>query len=154
MSLSAREQQALDSIKEGLAGSDPDLAALLSAFTGLASGEDMPDEAAIQAGSRRALSRLRRPRGRSNWRRACQRLVFQWAAPLLWLLISAVSIAVALALNAGGDRAPCTETVAMVCVDLAPQHSPAPTSHGTATDRAARQPAAGTRPAGPSDPSG
>ena len=43
MSLSAREQQALDSIKSGLAGSDPELAALLSAFTRLASGEEMPD---------------------------------------------------------------------------------------------------------------
>jgi Protein of unknown function (DUF3040) len=74
MSLSAWEQQALDSIKDGLAGSDPDLAALLSAFTRLASGEEMPDSEKIQAGSRRAL-RLRRARWRCNVRRACRRLV-------------------------------------------------------------------------------
>ena len=51
MSLSAWEQQALDSIKDGLAGSDPELAALLSAFTQLASGEEMPDREKVRAGS-------------------------------------------------------------------------------------------------------
>jgi hypothetical protein len=40
MSLSAWEQQALDSIKDGLAGSDPDLAALASAFNCLALAVD------------------------------------------------------------------------------------------------------------------
>ena len=43
MSLSAWEQQALESIRNGLAGSDPELAALLSAFSRLASDEEMPD---------------------------------------------------------------------------------------------------------------
>lgn len=66
MSLSAWEQQALHSIKDGLAGSDPELAALLSAFTQLASGEQMPDREKIPAGSRRALRRLRRARRRSS----------------------------------------------------------------------------------------
>ena len=42
MSLSAWEQQALDSIKDGLAGTDPKLAALLATFDRLASGEEMP----------------------------------------------------------------------------------------------------------------
>jgi hypothetical protein len=45
MSLSAREQQALNSIRDGLAGSDPELATLLATFTDQASGEEMPGDA-------------------------------------------------------------------------------------------------------------
>ena len=41
MSLSAWEQNALDSIKDGLASSDPTLAARLTIFARLASGEEM-----------------------------------------------------------------------------------------------------------------
>ena len=42
MSLSAWEQQALDSIKDGLASADPTLVARLTILTRLASGEEMP----------------------------------------------------------------------------------------------------------------
>ena len=52
MSLSPWEQHSLDSIKDGLAGSDPGLAALMATFTRLASGEEMP-----------AVSRSGRARG-------------------------------------------------------------------------------------------
>ena len=68
MSLNAWEQQALDSIKNGLAGSDPELAALLSAFTRLASGEEMPDREKVPVRSRRALRRSLRGRRRSGVR--------------------------------------------------------------------------------------
>ena len=56
MSLSAWEQQALDSIKDGLASSDPTLAARLAIFTRLASDEEMPAREKIQVGSRRAMA--------------------------------------------------------------------------------------------------
>jgi hypothetical protein len=154
MSLSAWEQQALDSIKNGLAGSDPELAALISAFTQLASDEEMPDREKIRAGSRRALRRLCHARWRSNVRRVCQRLGLQRAALLLWLLITAVMIAVALVLNAGGGHATCTETAAMICIDPAPQHSPRSPSHNTGTDQAPQQPAVRTQQANPLVPSG
>ena len=49
MSLSAWEQDALNSIKNGLADSDPALAARLAMFTRLASAEDMPVREKIQA---------------------------------------------------------------------------------------------------------
>ena len=39
MGLSEREQQALDSIEDGLAGSDPELASLLATFTRLTAGD-------------------------------------------------------------------------------------------------------------------
>jgi hypothetical protein len=117
MSLSAWEQQALESIKSALAGSDPELAALLSAFSRLASDEEIPNRETTPAASRRAFRRLRRDRRRSRVRRACRRLGFPGTALLvLWPLITAVLIAVALILNAGGNRGTCTETAAMICV--------------------------------------
>ena len=60
MSLSAREQQALDSITGRGADSDPELAALLTGFTRLASGEEMPQREVIRAGPRRAIRCSRR----------------------------------------------------------------------------------------------
>ena len=60
MSLSAWEQDALDSIKHGLADSDPELVAQLAMFTRLASGEDMPVREKIQAVKRRVARRRRR----------------------------------------------------------------------------------------------
>ena len=44
MSLSERDQQALDGIEDGLAGSTPKLAAMLATFTRLTVGEEMPSE--------------------------------------------------------------------------------------------------------------
>lgn len=124
MSLSAWEQQALESIKNRLAGSDPDLAALLSAFSRLAADEEIPDRETISAGSRRVFRRLRRARSRSRLRRAFRRLGFQRTALLvLWPLITAALIAVALALNVGGNRGTCTETAALICVTPASGHS-------------------------------
>jgi len=131
MSLSAWEQQALDSIKDGLAGSDPELAALLSAFTQLASGEETPDGEKVRAGSRRALRRLRRARWRANARRTWQRLGIQRAVVLLWLLITVAMIAVALTVSAGGDHGTCAETAVMICIDPAPGHSPGSPSKNT-----------------------
>src|SRR5207248_9781149 len=51
MSLSAWEQQSLDTIKNRLTGSDPELAALLITFTQLTAGEDMPVRATRRARS-------------------------------------------------------------------------------------------------------
>jgi hypothetical protein len=154
MSLSAWEQQALDSIKNGLAGSDPELAELLSAFTRVASDEDMPDRENTRPAARRALRRLRRARWRSSLRKVCQRLGIQRAALLLWLLTTAAVIAVTLALNAGGSHITCAETAAMICVGPAPGHSPGSPSDEATTARAPQQQAERTRQANPLAPSG
>lgn len=124
MSLSAWEQQALESIKNELAGSAPELAALLSAFNRLASDEEMPDREKIRPRSRRAFRRLRRARWRSSLRKVCQRLGFRRAVVLLWLLASAALMAVALALSASGGHETCAETAGMVCVGPPPGPSP------------------------------
>jgi hypothetical protein len=65
MSLSAGEQQALDSIQGGLGGSDPGPVSLLATFARLASGEEMPVHEEIRVLRRRATRRPlrnRRPR--------------------------------------------------------------------------------------------
>jgi len=128
MSLSAWEQQALESIKDGLAGSDPDLAALLFAFTRMASGEEMPDREKIRAGTRRARRLRRTARRRFSVRRVmggvCRRLDIGRAALLLWLLMTAALLAVALALNGSGEHGACAETAGMICVSQPSQYRP------------------------------
>jgi hypothetical protein len=105
MSLTAWEQQALDSIRDGLAGSDPQLTALLTTFTRLASGEEMPAREEIPVGPRP------RPRLADWW----------WAVLLLWLVITAVLITVALVLNhKSGSPATCAGPWPASCAHPAP----------------------------------
>ena len=148
MSLSAWEQQALNSIQEGLAGSDPELAALLSAFNRMASDAGMPDRK-MHVGSRRALRRLRRARWHARLRRACQRLGCRPPALLLWLLTVAALIGVIeLAVSFGGGPATCPREVVTICTGPAPGHSTGP-SGSTSTSRAPRLRAAVIPHAGP-----
>jgi hypothetical protein len=108
MSLSAWEQQALDSIRDGLAGSDPELAGLLTTFTRLAADEAMPVRATLRARSRRAFQRSRRRarRGRDQVGQAYLRLRSRYAV-LAWLLVTMVMIGVAVALSQGDGPSAC-----------------------------------------------
>jgi hypothetical protein len=127
MSLSAWEQQALDSIKDTLATSDPGLAGLLTAFSRLASGEEMPAREAIRAARRpRRQRRHRAGQVSRHVRRAREILGSRRPALLLWLAITAVLITVALVLNSGNAPAACPYSWAMDCTNSAPAHgSPA-----------------------------
>jgi hypothetical protein len=60
MSLNLPETQALRSIADGLAGSDPRLASMLAIFSQLAAGEEMPAREKIRA--RRGRPAAHRPR--------------------------------------------------------------------------------------------
>lgn len=113
MSLNAWEQQTLDSIKDGLAGSDPELAVLLTTFARLASAEEMPVQETIPAGSRRTLRWAPRPTspGRVN---------LQLAALLLWLAMTAALITLALILSRGGGPGTCTGSWPAQCSHPAP----------------------------------
>jgi hypothetical protein len=143
MTLSAREQQALDSIKAELADSDPRLAGFMATFTRLVSGEEMPLRERIWAGSRRAGGRPgRNRRRRSPGTRGLRTPVAgQWLGPragtllLLWLLISVALIAVAVILSHGGSAGSggCAEPWPAVCAGRA--SSPRPHPSGTATSR-------------------
>jgi len=149
MSLSAWEQQALDSIKNGLTGSDPELAALISAFNQLASDAEMPNRERIRAGSRRAHRRLQRSRWRAKLHRVRMRLGFRRLAVLLWLLTTVVLImAVALAINVGGGHTTCPEAPVMICTGPTPGHSPGPT-HNASTSPVRQRAAVGIPQTGP-----
>lgn len=107
MSLSTREQQALDSIEDRLAGSDPGLTSLLTTFTRLTEGEGFPERENIQAP---LPSRLR---GKLAW-------------VLLWLVVSTALIGAALTLSrgAGSGQGSCsTWLIPAPCTRSAPAHS-------------------------------
>ena len=108
MSLSAWEQQSLDTIKDRLAGSDPELAAMLITFTQLAADEAMPVRARLRARSRRAIQRSRRRarRGRDQVGQAYLRIRSRYAV-LAWLLVTMVMIGVAVALSQGDGPSAC-----------------------------------------------
>jgi hypothetical protein len=128
MSLSVWEQQALDSIKDGLTGSDPRLAALLTTFTRLALAEEMPVQETIPAASRRTLRwPLRKPRhncradGCHRSRSMLGRAGMQWAVLLAWLVTTVVLITVALVMNhGGGSPRACTGSWPTLCTHSAP----------------------------------
>ncbi len=125
MSLSAREQQALDCIEDELAGSDPKLAWLLATFARHASGEEMPAREKIPNLA------LRRGNVRRPARRLFPRLGVQQTMLLLWLTVTIALIAVALVLNRGSRNGPCPVSWAVACTQQAPVHSPRPAAHKT-----------------------
>ena len=128
MSISAKEQQALASIEDGLAGTDPKLASLLATFTRLASGEEMPVREKIRATRHRATRRPHRHRSQSqrrgharrDARRRCLRLDWPQTMLLLWLAVTIALVAVALILNHDSRNGPCTESRPLVCAPQAP----------------------------------
>jgi hypothetical protein len=108
MSLSAREEQILDSMEDGLARSDPKLTWMLATFTRLASGEEMPAREKIRPA--RLLARLRHPQppcrdeARVHARRLYRRLgVAQYRALWLVVVVAVAIVAVALAVSCGGS---------------------------------------------------
>jgi hypothetical protein len=126
MSLSAREQHALDSIETALTGSDPDLAVLLATFGRLTSGEEMPGREKI-LGSRWRYRPRGRPRRRAwsrAWslvRRLWRRLGWPRTGLLLWIVVSVSLIMLAPVINRGSQRA-CPPAWAAACARLVPAH--------------------------------
>jgi Protein of unknown function (DUF3040) len=112
MSLSAWEQDALDSIKSGLADSDPALVAQLIMFSRLASGEDMPVREKLQAVKRQVARR----------RRMYQRLGVGRAMLLVWLVTTLTLVAAALASSRGEGPRSCAGSFVTLCgASAAPQ---------------------------------
>lgn len=129
MSLSAREQQALDSIEEELAGSDPKLASRLATFARHASGEEMPAREEIPSPALR----------RGNARRAARRLFPRLGLPqtillLLWLTATIALIAIALVFNRDSRDGSFPAPWGVVCTQQEPVHSPRPAVHKTSAD--------------------
>lgn len=127
MSPDSWEKRALDSIRDRLAHSDPELTRLLTAFTKLASGEMMPVREKLRALSLRAIHRSRRKRGRSRRgpaRRFALRLGAERVALLLWLVITIGLITTAVGLSRSGSQSACIERWSGICAEAAPAHSP------------------------------
>ncbi len=129
MSFTELERQALGSIADGLAGSDPRLASMLTIFSRLAADEEMPAREKIRVrrgrpaahGPRRARRHPRRGIALLQARRLYPRLGLQQAMLSLWVVITAGILAVALVLNTSGHNA-CIQSTGTAC--------PSPTSHG------------------------
>jgi hypothetical protein len=118
MSLSTREQQALDGIENGLVGSDPKLAWLLGAFTRLTSGEMMParEEIRSQAGWTHRLG----THGTHRLGRRARRLLAAYAGlnhamALLWVLLAVGLIALAASFSGGGGGRACPGSWPSAC---------------------------------------
>jgi len=128
MSLSVWEQQALDSIKDGLAGADPQLAALLTTFTRLASAEEMPVQETIPAVSRRTRRWPLRTQRHSCRADGCPgsrpmlgRAGLQWAVLLAWLVMTVVLMTMAPVMDhSGGSSGTCTGSWPTICSHSAP----------------------------------
>lgn len=126
MSLSASEQDALDSIKDRLASSDPTLVARLTIFARLASNEAMPAREEIRASPRRDV-RYSPPKA-GHTRRVYQRLGLEQAALLLWLVTTVALIVVVLVHNRASSQVTCTGPWATICAHAASASS-APGPH-------------------------
>ena len=122
MSLNHLERQALGAIADGLAGSDPRLASMLTIFSRLAAGEEMP--AREKARARRRRSAVLCPRRARRYphrgtafpqpRRRYARLGWQQAVLVLGAVISAALLTAALALTASGPTT-CARPMGMAC---------------------------------------
>ena len=105
MSMSEWEQDALDSIKNGLADSDPALVARLAMFTRLSSAEDMPVREKIQAVKQQVARR----------RRLYQRLGVGRGMLLVWLVTTLTLIGAAVASSRASGPGTCTGSWGSLC---------------------------------------
>ena len=126
MSLSASEQQALDSIEATLTSFDPKLASLLAIFARLASGEEMPVRERVR------IHRLQITRGRQckqrcsrldkagrHMRSGFRSLGWRRAALMMSLLAFAGLIAVSV-INSHANHEKCAHVRIAACVGQAP----------------------------------
>src|SRR5262245_58162575 len=131
MSFTELERQALGSIADGLAGSDPRLASMLTIFSRLAVGEEMPARGKTRARRGRPAAprpgRARRHPRRGiafpSARRLYPRLGWQQAMLVLGAVISAALLTAALALTASGHTT-CARPMGTACPSPSiPQHA-------------------------------
>lgn len=121
VSISEREQQALDSIENDLARSGPELASKLAMFGRLTAGEAMPARDRVRRATGVAASRTgprritRRPIGRLTW---------HW----LWLAAAIALVVLALTVGHGTGKSACPLPRVTACA-----RAPAPTPSGTGT---------------------
>ena len=105
MSISQREQTALEAMENGLARSSPELASMLTIFSRLTEGEELPVRERVRpavgdrgtgaaVAGRIGAGRIRRHLGRQPWR---------W----LWLAAAVALLALSLTVGHGTGENPC-----------------------------------------------
>ena len=120
MSFTEPETQALGSIADGLAGSDPRLASMLTIFSRLAAGEEMPvrEKTRVRRGRparpRRARRYPRRGTAVPQARRRYPRLGWSQAMLVLGAVISAALLTAALAFTTSGPNT-CARPMGTAC---------------------------------------
>lgn len=125
MSLSASEQQALDSIEATLTSSDPKLASLLAIFARLASGEEMPVRVRIHRrlqvtrGWQRKQRCSRLDKAGRHVRSGFRSLGWRRATLMMCLLAFAGLIAVSV-INNHANHEKCAHIRIAACVGQAP----------------------------------
>ena len=133
MSLTQPVTQALGAIADGLAGADPRLASMLTIFSRLAAGEEMPAREKTRARRRRAAARRprrarrhpRRGTASPQPRRLHARPGWPPAVLVLGAVISAALLTAALALTASGHNT-CARPIGTACTSPSiPQHADA-----------------------------
>src|SRR5262250_3498495 len=129
MSLTQPHRQALGAIADGLAGSDPRLASMLTIFSRLAAGEEMPAREKTRARRgrppahrrRRARRHPRRGMASPQPRRRHPRLGWPRAMLVLGAVISAALLTAALALTASGHNT-CARPMGTACASPSIPH--------------------------------
>ena len=126
MTFTEPETQALGAIADGLAGSDPRLASMLTIFSRLAAGEEMParQRTRVRRGRpgflrpRRARRHPRRGTAFPHPRRRHARRGWPQALLVLGAVVSAALLTVALALTASGHTT-CARPMGTACASPA-----------------------------------
>lgn len=142
MSISEREQEALDSIESDLVGSGPELASMLAMFVRLTAGEEMPKRERIwrsvyppfASTAAAGASTVAEPGADAD---ASARQIMRWlsrrtAWRFLWLVVAAIAlIAFSLTANRGAGKGICTASQTAACRQApTPAHSSAGTASG------------------------
>ena len=130
MSLSASEQQALDSIGATLTSSEPKLASMLAIFARLASGEEMPVRERVRIhrrlqvtrGSQRKQRCSRPDKAGRHMRSGFRSLGWRRAALMMCLLAFGGLIAVSV-INSHAKHEKCAHVRIAACVGQAPAHA-------------------------------
>lgn len=133
MSLSAREQEALDRIANDLAGPDSNLAAMLDTFTRLSAGEQMPQDEEIRQSPR--LTRRGNKHGpRSRRLRKCLTpdgapRSLAWLPAAVILAVTAI-ITITVALSGGAKTGVCASLRGLTCASQTHSYPSPPHSVG------------------------
>ena len=121
MSIREREQKALGSIEEDLAGSVPELAAKLAVFTRLAAGEAMPPRERVWRPARTSPARPATASASGGSARAWLRLRKRTVWRLVALVVTLALLALAFVSSHGAGHDICAVTGTTAC-----RQAPAP----------------------------